>query len=513
MSVRDDIDTALQDVVSLFAKRLSSVKFDYHLKDRPDGEFVVFEVANITGRFYSIVNDINSALDDEHLFKDRVFIQERSKKPSNIFEMPEMMLLKKELTQSLTVHRNTFKQDFFSRYIPSVSNSEDDIVSRANFVVYGRRGAGKSSLLAYAMHTAEKEALPFVWIAMQTYSGRSDIQAVFSVLSEIFREIKPFSNNIESVNEFEKLVVTLSEEDSDKGLGSKLDRLIPRARSILADVASYDAPLTVFVDDIHLLDEALQPKLLGVLYSLARDNSVYIKVSGIEPLTRTWDGASSIGMQSPHDIQVIRLDHNLTMPHLSRDHIKQILEGHAKYCGFPSISYMVDDKAISRLVLSAAAVPRDALSLFSQAIIKSSVRKQKTVSITSINSAASESIEDKFRDLELGVNYDKSEIANLLEKVKKFCLEEKKITAFLVRIDNSSPGYALVLKLAALRFAHVLHEGITPEAAGKRYIALMLDFGFYVGIRTARSLKMFMEEPVVLLAKDLRKLPIFKPDA
>lgn len=513
MSANNDIDAALQDVISLFAKHLSSVKFDYHLKDRPDGEFIVFEVANITARFYTIVNEVNFALDDEHYFKDRVFIQERSKKPSNIFEMPEMMLLKKELTQSLTVHRNTFKKDFFSRYIPSVSNSEDDIVSRANFVVYGRRGAGKSSLLAYAMHTAEKEVLPFVWIAMQTYSGRSDIQAVFSVLSEVFREIKQFSSDSEAVEEFEKLLTALSEEDSDKGLINKLDRLTPRARSLLAGVANYDTPLTLFVDDIHLLDEALQPKLLSVLYSLARDNSIYIKVSGIEPLTRTWDGAASIGMQSPHDIQVIRLDHNLTMPHLSRDHIKQILEGHAKYCGFPSISYLVDDKAISRLVLSAAAVPRDALSLFSQAIIKSSVKKQKSVSITSINSAASESIEDKFRDLELGVNYDKSEIANLLEKVKKFCLEEKKITAFLVRIDNASPGYALVLKLAALRFAHVLHEGITPEAAGKRYIALMLDFGFYVGIRTARSLKMFMEEPVVLLAKDLRKLPIFKPDA
>lgn len=513
MSASNDIDTALQEVVSLFAKRLSSVKFDYHLKDRPDGEFVVFEVANITARFYTIVNDVNFALDDEHLFKDRVFIQERSKKPSNIFEMPEMMLLKKELTQSLTVHRNTFKKDFFSRYIPSVSNSEDDIVSRANFVVYGRRGAGKSSLLAYAMHTAEKESLPFVWIAMQTYSGRSDIQTVFSVLSEVFREIKPFSSDVEAVEAFESLVTGLSEEDSDKGLVSKLDRLIPRARGLLSGIASYDTPLTIFIDDIHLLEETLQPKLLSVLYSLARDNSVYIKVSGIEPLTRTWDGAVNVGMQSPHDIQVIRLDHNLTMPHLSRDHIKQILEGHAKYCGFPSISYMVDDKAISRLVLSAAAVPRDALSLFSQAIIKSSVKKQKSVSITSINSAASESIEDKFRDLELGVNYDKSEIANLLEKVKKFCLEEKKITAFLVRIDNSSPGYALIQKLAALRFAHVLHEGITPEAAGKRYIALMLDFGFYVGIRTARSLKMFMEEPVVLLAKDLRKLPIFKPDA
>lgn len=513
MIIKTGVDAALQEVLSAFSRKLNSVKFDYHMKSRPDGEYVVFEVANLSDRFYSLVNEVNESLSDEHEFKDRIIIQERPKKPQNIFDMPEMMLLKKELTQSLTVHRNTFKEDFFSRYIPSVSNSEDDVVGRANFVVYGRRGAGKSSLLAYAMHTAEKENLPFVWVAMQTYSGRSDIQAIFSVLAEIFCEVKGFSSDSQSVEEFEKKLRSYSEEDSGKGLDSKLERLTPRARSLLGGIASYEVPLTIFIDDIHLLDASLQPKLLGVLYSLARDNSVYLKVSGVEPLTRTWDGLGNVGMQSPHDIQVIRLDHNLTMPHLSKDHIRQILDGHARYCGFPSISYMVDDKAISRLVLSAAAVPRDALSLFSQAIVKSTVKKQKSVSITSINSAASESIEDKFRDLELGVNYDKNEIASLLEKVKKFCLEDKKITAFLVRIDNASHGYSLVQKLAALRFAHVLHEGITPEAAGKRYIALMLDFGFYVGIRTARSLKMFMDEPVVLSAKDLRKLPIFKPDA
>lgn len=513
MSEKLNSNVGVQDVVNYLSKKVRSVRFEYHLKARPDGEYIVFEVASLSERFYALINDINDILDESHPFKDKIIIQERQKKPSNIFEMPEMLLLKKELTQSLTVHRNTFKEDFFSRYIPSVSNAEEDIVGRANFVVYGRRGAGKSSLLAYAMHTAEKESLPFVWIPMQTYNGRSDIQAVYSVVAEIFSQLEEFFDGDQTAEEIENQLRLLSETDDEKGLITKLDRMIPRARGTLANVANYDSPLTIFIDDIHLVDVTLQPKLLGVLYSLARDNSIYIKVSGIEPLTRTWDGLSNVGMQSPHDIQVIRLDHNLTMPDLSKEHIKLILEGHAKYCGFPSISYMVDDKAISRLVLSAAAVPRDALSLFSQAIVKSTVKKQKTVSITSINSAASESIEDKFRDLELGVNYDRNEIASLLEKVKEFCLVEKKITAFLVRIDNASPGYALIQKLAALRFAHVLHEGITPESAGKRYIALMLDFGFYVGIRTARSLKMFMEQPEVLLAKDLRKLPIFKPDA
>jgi hypothetical protein len=40
----------------------------------------------------------------------------------------------------------------------------------------------------------------------------------------------------------------------------------------------------------------------------------------------------------------------------------------------------------------------------------------------------------------------------------------------------------------------------------------MLDFGFYIGIRAARSVKLFPEKPKQLTAKELRKLPIFDPD-
>ncbi|MDU8339576.1 hypothetical protein RX909_29610, partial [Pseudomonas syringae pv. actinidiae] len=164
-------------------------------------------------------------------------------------------------------------------------------------------------------------------------------------------------------------------------------------RKTLGNLTSSEKSLTIFIDDLHLLDAKLQPKLLATIYSLARGNNVYIKISGIEPLTRLWDGTASIGLQSPGDIQEMKLDYNLTIPDRSGAHIKHILDSHAQYCGLPSIQYIVENTAISRLVLSAAAVPRDALSLFAQSIHKSSIKGQKTVSITSINAAASESIE------------------------------------------------------------------------------------------------------------------------
>jgi hypothetical protein len=80
---------------------------------------------------------------------------------------------------------------------------------------------------------------------------------------------------------------------------------------------------------------------------------------------------------------------------------------------------------------------------------------------------------------------------------------------YRVEISNADHRYILIQKLAALRLVHILHEGITPHKAGKRFIALMLDYGFYVGIRAARSVELIPAEPRALSAKEHRSLPIF----
>ncbi|WP_158509995.1 ATP-binding protein [Pseudomonas mosselii] len=500
-----------QGVIKSVSSQLRGIELDHFIKSRPDGDYLVFEVAQPNSNFYSIINEADQKLEPDHPFKDRIVLQERKKRPADVFEIPEIKFLRRELTQSLTVHRNTFKEDFFNRYTNSVQNYEGDIISNANFIVYGRRGAGKSSLLAYAMHKLIDLNRPVVWIAMQTYSARSDTQAIFSILSELLSGAKEQSPESTEIIELAREASILGESDDSPDLDKKLQRLIPRVRRVLGHCVSTDLPLTIFLDDLHLLDQTLQPRFLATLYSLTRDNNIYIKASGIEALTRTWDGALHMGLQSPHDLQIMRLDYNLTMPERSMAHIRDILDAHARYCGLPSISYIADEKVISRLVLAAAAVPRDALSLFSQAINKSMVRKQKSVSITSVNLSASETIEVKLRDLEQDLVSEKNEVSELLESVKKFCIEDQKKNAFLVKIDNNSTGFNLTNKLAALRFAHVLSEGTTPHSAGVRYMALMLDFGFYVGIRAAKSVALFMDEPKAISAKDLRKLPIFHP--
>jgi hypothetical protein len=499
-------------VVAAYAKEIGGVVPTWHVKDRPDGEFLIIEVSAPSSRFYEVLNRVNSSLADAHPFKDRSSVSPRPKRPSDVLSIPETSLLQRELSASLTVDKNTFGDDFLARYTESVTGLEKHIVVHANHVVYGRRGSGKSSLLSYALHHLQIQGLPSCWVAMQTYASRNDPQAIASVLAEVFLQASNYLNSGNDLKTLSSELLALGEADDNSAVSKKLLRLVPRMRKLLGEVTSPDKPFTIFLDDLHVLGRILQPELLGSLYSLARGNQVFIKLSGIEQLTNLWDSASKRGLEAPHDVQTLLLDHNLTSPDQSKDHIKSILDRHAKYCGLPGIEYLAADAYLDRLVLSAAAVPRDALSLFSKSIARSLLKKQKVVSITSLNAAASEAVEDKLKDIESDIaTGQKAAVSKCLERVKTFCLSKQKKNAFLLKIANGNPAYAEVQKLVALRLVHVLHEGITPHKAGERYIALMLDYGFYIGIRAAKSIDLFPDKPRQLAVKELRTLPIFDP--
>ncbi len=498
-----------ESVVELIGAELGNVRPDWTIKDRPDGEFLLVYFALPNERINAVVNAVVAGLPLDHPFRSRVAVVARKKKPQNVVTIPETKMLQKELSESLTVDRNTFGDDFKSRYTASVTDYETNIVGKANYVVYGRRGSGKSSLLAYAMHDSISRNFPISWVALQTYSSRRDLNTIAHVISELLDELSQYEvGTSELKNEsvrFAELALS-----SDQLSPSRIERMLPKARAALTKIASRKAPVSIFLDDIHVLHESLQPRLLSAIYALTRGNNCYIKLSGIEQFTNIWDSSKREGLEPPHDAQILKLDHNLTMPDRSKQHIISILDAHAAYCGLPNISYLAEDAVLSRLVLVAAAVPRDALSLFSQAITRSSIKGQKAVTITAINAAASEAVEEKLKDIGRdAADTDADSIREMLEKLRLFCVRQKNTNAFLVKIDNRSDDYKMVQKLIALRFVHVPHEGITPQKVAGRSVALMLDFGFYIGIRAAKNISLFPDTPRLLAAKELRKLPVF----
>ena len=79
----------------------------------------------------------------------------------------------------------------------------------------------------------------------------------------------------------------------------------------------------------------------------------------------------------------------------------------------------------------------------------------------------------------------------------------------LVEIRTDNPTHQKVLKLVDLRLLHVISEGISVGEAGRKHLALILDYGFYIGMRAARSVDLFNRQTRKVAYRDLRKLPVF----
>jgi hypothetical protein len=342
---------------------------------------------------------------------------------------------------------------------------------------------------------------------MQVFERRGDAGVVIDILLEVFRqlnELAPLSPAVQSVEiELRRL------RGEDEVAENRLRLLLPSVRTALASIGS----VFIFLDDFHVLDLQMQPTLLGLLYSVTRGNNIYLKLSAIETLTRTWDNKHHAGLQIPQDAQTIRLDYNLTMPEQAAEHIEGILDAHARYCGLPSVKFLCNSPdVLGRLVWVSAGVPRDALNMFTQAITKASSFGRARVSVSDVNMATSEMLSQKMRelDVDLAGSPDRPSIAEVLEGVKDFCVKQHKKNAFLIEIRNSEALFQDVLKLVDLRLLHVISEGVTVGEAGRKYLALILDYGLYTGVRAAPSVDLFNKTMQRVSRKDLRTLPILK---
>ncbi len=478
----------------------------YKVKDRSDGPLLTFGIANPTDRLFAIVESIHSKLIGDSTSELRVTLQKA--RPPNLLQSAEGRLLLRTLSESLNINKDSFKDDFFIRYTKSVSGAEEQIAAAANHIVFGRRGAGKSSLLLYGLHSRAKLALPSVWIDMQVYSQRDDIAVALDVLREILNQTR---TELQDQGFVDANINSLETLEGKSQIDERaIRKLLPQIRRVLGQFSRQGKNLTVFLDDYHVLHKSLQPRLLALLYAITRGNGIFIKLSAIETLTQTWDSINKIGLQIPHDIQEIKLDYNLTIPEKATEHISSILDAHAVYCGLPSIRALCTSiDVLWRLVWVAAGVPRDALNIFAQAMTKASLSGGKHVSVSSVNVAASDAVNVKLKELDTDASVEAETLHTLLERLRDFSVRQRRSNAFLVEIRSEDIVFQRVLKLVDLRLLHVINEGISVGEAARKYLALILDYGFYIGIRAARSVDLFNKQTKKVAYKELRRLPIF----
>jgi len=490
----------LEELVGEFERRSGLRNVRYEIIKRSSQDGLIIYVSYPTDRLYAILDRVIEDLSSDDI---RVNATLKAKAPENIVESAEGRYFIRLLSEIQNVNRFSFGADFMSRYTRSVSGAESQIVANANHIVYGRRGAGKSMLLLYALHDRKAESRDSVWVDMQVYSKRSDVSVVADVLSSILDQTSDIIKETELHNDF---ISTLRDSQIDE---VKIRSLLPSLRRLLGWFAENGRDLFVFLDDFHVIDPDLQPLMMDVVYAIARGNQIFIKASAIETFTRTYNTKLQTGLEIGHDAQAIRLDYNLTVADKASSHIEAILNGHANYAGIRSIRNLCTSKdVIPRLTWVAAGVPRDAISMFSQAMTKTSSQNRKKVSVSNVNVAASEMLTTKLKELDQDAYGKKDSLSDLLEEIQEFCVKKNKKNAFLFEIEKNRKKYKQIQELVQLRLLHVISEGITVGDAGRKYIGLILDYGFYTGIRAAQSVDLFNKQSERPTYKEVRALPI-----
>ncbi|MEM7058164.1 MAG: hypothetical protein AAF557_11285 [Pseudomonadota bacterium] len=80
-------------------------------------------------------------------------------------------------------------------------------------------------------------------------------------------------------------------------------RILPQSGGKSGLRTSASKEIFVFLDDLHVIDRAIQSQVLDILYAITRGNQVFLKISAIENLTRTFDPTERVRMELPLDAQ------------------------------------------------------------------------------------------------------------------------------------------------------------------------------------------------------------------
>jgi len=167
---------------------------------------------------------------------------------------------------------------------------------------------------------------------------------------------------------------------------------------------------------------------------------------------------------------------------------------------------VLPEAAFRRLVWANAGVPRDFLQMFARAIEHARRNHHSLVTLSDVNVAIGESGQGKANDLSQDARNTEGELRKLLSALESYCLDEKHINAFLVRSEDSQER-RLVQSLSDLRLVHLINQSTTPDKAGQRYEAFILDYSMFTGFRRRPNIKEMIPTEDQFKASDLRKLP------
>lgn len=445
--------------------------------------------------------------------------------------------------QLISLIRDTFRvRENHDPVYVDVGGHLSRVGAAQHLVLFGRRGSGKSCLLVYHHRQARRAGK-----VLSIYLGADEIKTLpypdllIRLLLTAFEEVdrarrglrrfvprrrSPLASQIAELRKLldqaERVEVVEDQGQSDRvdaggrvgarGIVVKADarsETSARRRTTYVEqkveylerhlsdykVALQDAVhrsgfshATVLVDDFYLLHPSVQPEVVDVLHRLFRGTNVYMKVGTIRhrtSLTR-YEGRT-IGVELYQDVEELDLDQTFEDVDRTKDYLQRMLDSLAERVGLPNISaWVFNPDGLLQLTLASGGVPRDFLTIFVEALEAARSRGETRWLTPKVifKGAGRLSYRTKLSNLREDAGSDATDIERVFQDLIRFCIKEKRKTAFLVPQDEVAEyprEHELIKQLMDFKLIHVV-EADTSAASGRpgRYEAYTLDFSLFM---------------------------------
>jgi len=296
------------------------------------------------------------------------------------------------------------------------------LMSKQNHVVFGRRGAGKTSLVNSLQG---KPGILTLYVNLEDYKDVSLPNILIKVLTVLFQGladklgVRPFwwltpsayglRRQLHSAQrtlqayllepDRETPIVTNGKQRAkgpaagaktkDAAAAGKADRSAarPAERSIPRDKHEYlklalsdykelinrvtaclhGSPVYLVLDDFYFVQESIQPLLIDYLHRLTKDTDLYLKVATIKHRSNLFsrEGQQTTGVELGSDALGVDLDYTLDQSGEIEALMRGILTQAATGAGVDlGLRDLFAEDGFSQLCLASGGVPRDFLSLF-----------------------------------------------------------------------------------------------------------------------------------------------------
>ena len=406
-----------------------------------------------------------------------------------------------ELVNLLTARARTSDVQPSLSYVPDTAQNILTAITPRHHLIFGRRGTGKTALMVEAKQRVESEGCLSYWINMLTHRGGPANRIFVWICRDLCEKMKVFYSKKQRTPQLLALISRLR-DDADKLLTKdeihhdEVSRLVPDMQNVIRQFTDTNATrFYIFLDDLHYLPSAEQPKLLDLVHGTVRDSDAWLKVAGIRHLTRWFQEKPPLGLQTGHDADHIDLDVTLEEPSRAKTFLEQVFLRYARHVGISSLSSILSPTALDRLVLASGAVPRDYLTLSARAISQAQKReKARRVGVQDVGQVAGEAAKVKIAELEEDAASSEDTPSRIkgLDHILTFC-DEKSCTFFRIDFrdrEDHPKEYSIIKELMDGRLIHLVRASLSDiQKAGRRYEVYMLDLSQFSSERFKLRIK------------------------